>query len=110
VDQQFAAMTLDIATELVHCVPPFHRRRRIGVDPSLVIPERGRCSHLFDLRPEIEQVGQPATLDLDEVDVVDSDGIRLLNECQTQGIQVVNCSPYIREWMLQEKRTGDDEE
>jgi len=37
-----------------------------------------------------------------EVDVVDIDGIRLLNECQTQGIQVVNCSPYIREWMLQE--------
>jgi ABC-type transporter Mla MlaB component len=69
-----------------------------------------RCSHLFDLCAEIEQVGQPATLDLGEVDVVDIDGIRLLNECQTQGIQVVNCSPYIREWMLQEKRTGEDEE
>jgi len=35
VDQQLAAMTLDIATELVHCVPPFQRRRRIGVDPYL---------------------------------------------------------------------------
>jgi ABC-type transporter Mla MlaB component len=69
-----------------------------------------RCSHLFDLRAEIEQAGQPATLDLDEVDVVDIEGIRLLNECQTQGIQVVNCSPYIREWMLQEKRTGEGEE
>jgi hypothetical protein len=42
--------------------------------------------------------------------VADIDGIRLLNECQTEGIQVVNCSPYIREWMLQEKRTGEDEE
>jgi hypothetical protein len=69
-----------------------------------------RCSHLLDLRAEIEQVAQPITLDMDEVDVVDIDGIRLLNECQTQGIQVVNCSPYIREWMLQEKRTGEDEE
>jgi ABC-type transporter Mla MlaB component len=69
-----------------------------------------RCPHLFDLRAEIEQVGKPATLDLDEVDVVDIDGVRLLNECQTQGIQVVNCSPYIREWMLQEKRTREDEE
>ena len=67
-----------------------------------------RCSHLFDLRAEIEQVGQPATLDLDEVDVVDIDGIRLLNECQTQGIQVVNCSRYIREWMLQEKHVGGE--
>lgn len=69
-----------------------------------------RCSHLLDLRAEIEWVAQPITLDMDEVDVVDIDGIRLLNECQTQGIQVVNCSPYIREWMLQEKRTDEDEE
>jgi hypothetical protein len=69
-----------------------------------------RCAHLVDLRAEIEQFGQPATLDLDEVNVVDIDGIRFLNECQAQGIQVVNCSPYIREWMLQEKRTRRDEE
>ena len=36
------AMTLDIATERVHCVPPFQRRRRIGVQFLLVIPERGQ--------------------------------------------------------------------
>jgi hypothetical protein len=35
VDQQLAAMTLDVATELVHCVPPFQRHRRIAVDPYL---------------------------------------------------------------------------
>jgi ABC-type transporter Mla MlaB component len=67
-----------------------------------------RCSHLIDLHVEIEQAGQPTTLDLDEVDVVDIDGIRFLNECQVRGIQVVNCSPYIREWMLQEKRAGGE--
>jgi ABC-type transporter Mla MlaB component len=67
-----------------------------------------RCAHLIDLRSEIEQVGQPATLDLDEVDVVDIDGIRFLNECQAHGIQVANCSPYIREWMLQEKHAGGE--
>jgi hypothetical protein len=69
-----------------------------------------RCSHLLDLRAEIEEIELPATLDLDEVDVIDIDGIRFLNECKSLGIQVVNCSPYIREWMLQEKRTGEDEE
>jgi ABC-type transporter Mla MlaB component len=67
-----------------------------------------RASHLIDLRAEIEQVGQLATLDLDEVDVVDIDGIRLLNECQAHGIQVVNCSPYIREWMFQENHAGGE--
>jgi len=64
-----------------------------------------RCVHLVDVRAEIEQVGQPTALDLDEVDVVDIDGVRLLIECQSQGIQVLNCSPYIREWMIQERRT-----
>jgi hypothetical protein len=61
-----------------------------------------------DVRAEIAQVRQPATLDLDEVDIVDIDGVRLLNDCQAQGIEVANCSPYIREWMLQEKRTRRD--
>ena len=69
-----------------------------------------RGAHLADLRAEIEQFGQPATLDLDEVNFVDLNGIRLLNECQAQGIQLVNCSRYIREWMLQEKQSGRDEE
>ena len=53
-----------------------------------------RRAHLADLRAEIEQYGQPATLDLDEVNVVDIDEIRLLNEFQAQGTYVVNCSPY----------------
>ena len=67
-----------------------------------------RSPHLVDVRAEIELAENPASLDLDEVDIIDIDGIRLLNECQQQGIQVVNCSPYIREWMLQEKRTHGD--
>lgn len=63
-----------------------------------------RCAHLIDVRTELEQVGHPAILDLGELEVVDIDGVRLLNECKARGIQVANCSPYIREWMLQEKR------
>jgi ABC-type transporter Mla MlaB component len=68
-----------------------------------------RCPHLADVRAEIEQAVQPATLDLNEIDIVDIEGVCLLNECQARGIQVVNCSPYIREWMLQEKRISDRE-
>lgn len=67
-----------------------------------------RSANIADLRAEIERVERPAVLELDEVDVVDIDGVRFLIECQAEGIQVVNCSPYIREWMLQEKQTGQD--
>lgn len=68
-----------------------------------------RHPYLVEVHAEIEGAGQPAALDLDEVEVVDIDGIRLLNDCEDQGIQVVNCSPYIREWMLQERRTQPGE-
>jgi hypothetical protein len=63
-----------------------------------------RCSHLIDVRAEIEQVGHPATLDLDEFDI---DGVPLRNDCQALGIQVMNCSPYIREWMFQENESSE---
>jgi hypothetical protein len=33
--QQLGAMTLDVASELVHYVPPFQRFRRISVDSYL---------------------------------------------------------------------------
>jgi hypothetical protein len=87
------------------------RLKRIGEQYGTRICLAGelRASHLIDVRAEIEQVGSPAILDMDEVNVVDIDGVRFLNECLERGIEVVNCSPYIREWMLQEKRISGGE-
>jgi len=42
-------------------------------------------------------------MDLDEVDLVDIDAVRFLNACETQDVEVVNCSAYIQEWMFQER-------
>jgi ABC-type transporter Mla MlaB component len=76
------------------------------------IPEKGgtrlflsgevRGAHIEDLRIEIASAAAPVSLDLQEVGLVDIDGIRLLNEYRTQGAKVENCAPYIREWMRQE--------
>jgi hypothetical protein len=41
-------------------------------------------------------------LDLEEVDLVDVEGVRFLNACESAGVSILHCSPYIREWMLQE--------
>jgi hypothetical protein len=40
---------------------------------------------------------------LEEVDLVDVEGVRFLNACEAEGISVLRCSPYIREWMLRER-------
>ena len=55
------------------------------------------------VRTEIGRSDPGVVLDLDEVDLVDIDAVRFLNACKAQGIEVVNCLPYIREWMFQER-------
>ena len=62
-----------------------------------------RSQHLDDLRAQIEQCGPGVVLDLDEVDLVDIDAVRFLSACEASGVEVVNCLPYIREWMFQEQ-------
>ena len=63
-----------------------------------------RFADLEDVRAEIARAARPVILDLEEIDLLDIHGIRWLNACQAQGVQVENCAPYICEWMFQEKR------
>jgi hypothetical protein len=42
-------------------------------------------------------------LDLSEVTLVDLGVIRFLINCEDEGIEVVQCPPYVREWMLRER-------
>jgi hypothetical protein len=62
-----------------------------------------RSDHLDQLKAEIERAGLQVALDLEEVDLVDIEGIRFLNACVAEGISVLHCSPYVREWMFRER-------
>jgi len=73
------------------------RRTRVRLSGAL------RSEHLDQVKAEIEHGGPRVALDLEEVDLVDVEGIRFLNACEADGISVLNCSPYIREWMLRER-------
>ena len=66
-----------------------------------------RCQQLIDVRSEIEREGSKVTLDLDELELVDIYAVRFLNACVAQGVTVVNCAPYIREWMFQERENPE---
>src|ERR1700739_4614741 len=63
-----------------------------------------RSEHVDQLKAEVELCELPAVLDLEELDLVDIEGVRFLNGCEAKGISVVHCSPYIREWMSRERR------
>ena len=62
-----------------------------------------RSEHLDQLKSELEHGGPPVTFDLEEVDLVDIESVRFLNACESAGVSILHCSPYIREWMLQER-------
>ena len=54
-------------------------------------------------------------LDLSEVTLVDLNVVRFLGDQERQGVELVKCSPYIREWIQREqtvssgKQEGDPE-
>ena len=41
----------------------------------------------------------PICLDMTEVTLVAVDIVRFLETCEARGVELVNCSPYIREWL-----------
>src|ERR1700694_3565595 len=54
---------------------------------------------LLEVARQLEASGPGAVLQLDEVTLVDVDVVRFLNRCETEGVRLVNCSPYISERM-----------
>ena len=62
-----------------------------------------RSEHLDQLKSEVERARTKRHVDLEEVDLVDIEGVRFLNACESAGVSILHCSPYIREWMLQEQ-------
>jgi len=63
-------------------------------------------------RVESEHVGElcsqmrshhASALDLDEVTLVDIAVVRFLAACDADGVGLIHCPPYIREWMRREQ-------
>ena len=45
-------------------------------------------------------------LDLGEVTLVDIAVVSFLIRCEDEGIELAQCPPYVREWMLRERAEG----
>jgi hypothetical protein len=62
-----------------------------------------RVEHLDQVKSEIARCESPVVLNLEELDLIDLEGVRFLNACESAGVSILRCSAYIREWMLQER-------
>jgi len=50
-----------------------------------------------------EGAGQSIILDLRELTLVDHEAVRFLGECDSDGITLQNCPPYICEWIARQR-------
>lgn len=64
---------------------------------------RMRAEHLSELEKQIRESESKILLDLEELNLVDVEAVRFLGMCETQGITLLNCSPYIRDWIGKER-------
>jgi hypothetical protein len=62
-----------------------------------------RSQQLDQVEAEIESCEMSVVLDLRELALVDVESVRFLNSCEENGISVVDCPPFIREWMSRER-------
>jgi anti-anti-sigma regulatory factor len=85
-------------------VPDETTMRLSGVKAVFMVSGRIRSGNLTELQKLIkaDAAGQRIVLDLKEVVLVDRDAVRFLKRCESNGIELRNCSAYIREWINRE--------
>jgi anti-anti-sigma regulatory factor len=64
---------------------------------------RMRAHHLSELEKQIRESESKIVLDLEELNLVDVEAVRFLGMCERQGVTLLNCSPYIRDWIGKER-------
>ena len=74
-----------------------------GSSTTIRLIGRMQAEHLAELEKQIRESGSKIVIDLEQVDLVDVQVVRFLGACEAQGITLLNCSPYIRDWIGKER-------
>jgi hypothetical protein len=73
-----------------------------GERTTLRLIGRVRSEHLGEIANQMGAGGPEVTLDLEDVTIVDVDVVRFLGACEREGTQLLDCPPYVREWISRE--------
>jgi len=74
-----------------------------GCVTRLLLSGRIRSDGLACIRSAMKDGCPHRVLDLSEVTIVDVAAVRFLIRCESEGVALVQCPPYVREWMLRER-------
>ena len=73
-----------------------------GERTTLRLIGRVRSEHLGEITDQMGAAGPNVTFDLEDVTIVDVDVVRFLGACERGGTQLLDCPPYVREWISRE--------
>jgi len=71
---------------------------------------RIQSDFIASIRSEMDDEYTCKILDLSEVTLVDVGVVRFLISCEDEGVELIECPPYVREWMLRERSEGVEPE
>ena len=64
---------------------------------------RLESQQLGELKACMKGITESVMIDLSQVKLVDRDAVCFLAACEAEGVQLSQCSPYIREWINRER-------
>jgi hypothetical protein len=73
--------------------------------PTIRLIGRIRSAHLDALRTELRNCPRRGAIDLGEVTNLNVEAVRFLGARESEGFELLNCSPFIREWIQRERET-----
>ena len=79
---------------------------RDGCVTQLRLSGRMESEHIICIRSAMSDCCVHKILDLSEVTLVDLGVVRFLISCEDEGIELIQCPPYVCEWMLRERQQG----
>lgn len=75
-----------------------------GKSTTIRLIGRMQREHLEELKAQMRDSGPMVALDLNEVSLVDVDVVCFLGVCQKEGVELLHCPPYIRDWIAREAK------
>jgi hypothetical protein len=74
-----------------------------GYSTTIRLIGRMRAEHLTELEKQIRESESKIAPDLEEVNLIDVKAVRFLGSCEVESVALLDCSPYIRDWIGRER-------
>ena len=81
-------------------------RKSDGHTMNLRLSGRIQSIHIGNIRAQMDDDSVRIVFDLSEVTLVDIEVVRFLSDCENEGVVLVHCPRYVREWILRERAEG----